>query len=87
MNPTDVAVKLPAVTGPDDQEIEGKHLILGIEKFRRPKPKHYRLIWVRGQQAWPASENKTKFRRKGEAVIAGEKLAEAHGAKFSYATR
>jgi hypothetical protein len=43
-------------------------LILGVEKVKRGREKHYRLIWIGRRKACLAAENTTEFRRK--AVIA-----------------
>ena len=75
------------VIGPDEKPIRAKYLTLGVEKFLRPS-KHYRLIWLFGDQAWLAEENKTRFRSKARAEEAGRKLAEEKGARrFDERTR
>lgn len=59
-------------------------MILGIEKFKRPK--HYRLIWIHDGRAWP-SQDETEYDRKADAVVAGRTLAEQFKVKFDERTR
>jgi hypothetical protein len=83
----------PMVVGPDGEPMPAASLVLGIEKFRRPGPKHFRLIWMDqvSGEAWLAEENKTEFRKKhgdGGIVEVGQELARQVGAKrFSEVTR
>lgn len=77
------------IIGPNREAVPVSAVRLGIEKFLRPR-KHYRLIWLRGKLAWLAEEDETEFRRKGEAVAAGQELARRLGLKrlqFSELTR
>lgn len=80
------------IIGPDEEPMKiSRALMVGIEKFRSPAPAHYRLIWIRGQEAWPAKEDETRYRRKfgteGSAEQAGQALAEKYGVRFSAAAR
>jgi hypothetical protein len=80
----------PMVTGPDGEPMPAKGLVLGIEKFRKPGPKYYRLILIdqiRGE-AWLAEENTTEFPTKGGIVEVGRELARQLGVRrFSEVTR
>lgn len=63
-------------------------LILGVEKFKRPGDRHYRLIWIGGRgKACLAAENTTEFQRKLDAIMAGHVLAAETGAYFDEQTR
>lgn len=73
--------QLKQVIGPDGEPTPALGLVLGIEKFRYPN-KHYRLIWVLGEQAWFAEEETTPFKRKREALEAGRELVERVGAAY-----
>jgi len=64
----------PKVLDEDGDEIDPRLLVLGIEKFKQPGRKFYRLIWIMGLAVWPCAEDETEFRRKAEAVAAGEVL-------------
>lgn len=78
----------PLVLDADGDEIDPRLLVLGIEKFKQPGRKFYRLIWLVGLEAWPCAEDETEFRRKAEAVAAGEVLAERYKPRaFSQLTR
>lgn len=75
------------VIGPDGDPLKvDDRLILGVEKFGHPS-KHYRLIWVRGHDAWLCNEKQTMFVTKGGAVAEGRILAMKLGAHFSEVTR
>lgn len=75
------------VIGADGASMPAKSLTLGVEKFRRPV-KHYRLIWIDGDDAWLCEEDQTEYRRKGAAVEAGQDLVKRFGARrFSELTR
>lgn len=71
----------PTIIGPDGEPTSAIGLVLGIEKFGHPD-KHYRLIWVLGEQAWFAEEDTTHFKRKREALAAGQELVERVGAAY-----
>jgi len=75
------------IIGPEGEPTPAVGVVLGIEKFGHPE-KHYRLIWVRGEKAWFAEEDTTRFKRKREAIEAGQALVERVGAMaLSEATR
>lgn len=82
----DAAEQVKMVERPDDDPIAGHKLDLGVEKFRRP-PKHYRLIWVYGDEAWLADQDETRYQRKTDVLVAGQQLADEFGARFSTVTR
>lgn len=83
MDPTNEAQTAAQVIGPEGEPVEvTKFLCLAVEKFRRPK--RYRLIWTLDDRAWLAQEDQTPYRRKGEAVVAGQALAERLGAEFDW---
>lgn len=83
----------PTVIGPDGKPMPARGLVLGVEKFRKPAPKYFRLIWINPatQEAWLAEENRTEFRKKhgdGGIVEVGQDLAKQLRAKrFSQVTR
>jgi hypothetical protein len=73
------------VIGPGRELIDDlAGLVLAYEKYSHPT-KHYRLIWIRGREAWLCAENETRFRKvngAGGVVEAGKVLAESFGLKF-----
>lgn len=76
----------------EDAPRDGKNglplgLILGIEKFRLPGDRHFRLIWIGRGKAALAAENTTKFQRKLDAIMAGHVLAAETGAFLDEQTR
>ncbi|MCB0190618.1 MAG: hypothetical protein KDJ65_01595 [Anaerolineae bacterium] len=80
------------IEGPDGEPIKISRLLtVGIEKFQSPSPAHYRLIWIKGHQAWLAKEDETRYRKKfgieGSAELAGQALAEKYGVRFSAVAR
>jgi hypothetical protein len=72
--------------GPEGEPPRG--VLLGVEKFRLGYGrKSYGLIWIGRRKAWLAAEQPQRFRRKGDAVLAGQALAEEKGVSFDERTR
>lgn len=72
------------VAGPDGQPLKvGRHLWLGVEKFRRPR-KHYRLIYWQParDRSWLCEEDETHYRRKSEVERAALDRADKLGIRF-----
>ena len=62
-------------------------LALGVEKFKQPFGKHYRLVWIGRGQAWLAAEDDKPYETKTAVLVAGQRLAESTGAYFDQRTR
>jgi hypothetical protein len=80
------AEELKTIIGPDGETMKlPRFLNLGYEKFTQGGGKHYRLIWMLGQEAWLCEEDTEHYRRvfgAGGVVEAGQKLAEGYGVRF-----
>ena len=62
-------------------------LVLGVERFKEPGQKCYRLVWIGRGQAWLAAEDDKPYATKTAVLVAGQRLAESTGAYFDERTR
>lgn len=62
-------------------------LKLGVEKFRRPGDRHYRLIWIGRGKASLAAEDEQCYPTKTKVVAAVRELAASLGVVFDERTR